>query len=220
MATQINIAGQEKLVSGTNIKTINGNSLLGSGDLTIGGLSGVHNINGFVSGAGNFGIDANMTGASPGASHLSVANQLLLYPFIPNKALTIGSIAVNVANATAGVLSRILIYSDNSGLPDSKLYESVNIDCSISAFKSVNTTFTFNAGTTYWLAYHTNGGGSLTTGISQNALLPLYMMGWAQGAFTMLTASITFGSAPSTFSYTGNQAAGVVPRIMLFKFPF
>lgn len=31
---------QEKLVSGTNIKTINGNSLLGSGDLTIGGGGG------------------------------------------------------------------------------------------------------------------------------------------------------------------------------------
>lgn len=33
---------QEKLVSGTNIKTVNGNSLLGSGDMTIesGGVSG------------------------------------------------------------------------------------------------------------------------------------------------------------------------------------
>jgi len=214
---------QATLVSGTNIKTINGNSLLGSGNLSISGASGligVHNINGFVPSAGNFGIDANMTGASPAGSHLSVANQLLLYPFIPNKALTIGSIAVYVGNSTAGVLSRILIYSDSGGLPNSKLYESVDIDCSINGFKTVNTTFTFNAGTTYWLAYHTNGGGSLTTGISQNSLLPLYMIGFTQGAFTMLTASITFGSAPSTFSYTGNQATGVVPRIMLFKFPF
>ena len=30
---------QQKLVSGTNIKTVNGNSLLGSGDLTIGGVT-------------------------------------------------------------------------------------------------------------------------------------------------------------------------------------
>jgi hypothetical protein len=37
MSTGINIVGQEKLVSGTNIKTINGNSLLGSGDLVISG---------------------------------------------------------------------------------------------------------------------------------------------------------------------------------------
>lgn len=36
-----NISVQETLVSGTNIKTINGNSILGSGDLTItGGISG------------------------------------------------------------------------------------------------------------------------------------------------------------------------------------
>lgn len=33
-------AKQDALVSGTNIKTINGTSLLGSGDITIGGLSG------------------------------------------------------------------------------------------------------------------------------------------------------------------------------------
>lgn len=32
---------QPILVSGTNIKTINGNSLLGSGDLTVGGLPSV-----------------------------------------------------------------------------------------------------------------------------------------------------------------------------------
>jgi hypothetical protein len=224
MSTGINIVGQEKLVSGTNIKTINGNSLLGSGDLPISGgsgLVGVHNINGFVgSNAGNFGIDANMTGASPGASHLSVANQLLLYPFIPNKALTIGSIAISVGNTAPGVLSRVLIYSANGGLPDSKLYESVDFDCSVNGFKSVNTTFTFNAGTTYWLAYHTSGAGSLTTGISQNSLLPLYMLGSGVGNYTMIRATIPFGSAPSTFTYTGDQATLVVPRIMLFKFPF
>lgn len=30
---------QDKLVSGTNIKTINGKSIVGSGDITIGGVS-------------------------------------------------------------------------------------------------------------------------------------------------------------------------------------
>lgn len=39
MSTGINIVGQEKLVSGTNIKTINGESILGSGDITIGSSS-------------------------------------------------------------------------------------------------------------------------------------------------------------------------------------
>jgi hypothetical protein len=45
MSTGINIVGQEKLVSGTNIKTVNGTTLLGSGDVIIqsamaGNLSG------------------------------------------------------------------------------------------------------------------------------------------------------------------------------------
>lgn len=42
MSTTINIQGQPKLVSGVNIKTVNGNSVLGSGNLTIsGGVSSV-----------------------------------------------------------------------------------------------------------------------------------------------------------------------------------
>jgi hypothetical protein len=35
MSTGINIVGQEKLVSGTNIKTVNGTTLLGSGNVII-----------------------------------------------------------------------------------------------------------------------------------------------------------------------------------------
>ena len=38
--TTKSIYGQEKLVSGTNLKTINGNSLLGSGNITISGGGG------------------------------------------------------------------------------------------------------------------------------------------------------------------------------------
>jgi hypothetical protein len=37
-----NVAVQETLVSGTNIKTVNGNSLLGSGDLTVSGSGGFY----------------------------------------------------------------------------------------------------------------------------------------------------------------------------------
>jgi hypothetical protein len=37
MSTGINIVGQEKLVSGTNIKTINGTTVLGSGNLVVSG---------------------------------------------------------------------------------------------------------------------------------------------------------------------------------------
>ena len=44
---------QETLVSGTNIKTINGNSLLGSGDLTVGG-----------GGGSSYVIDVNMSSGS------------------------------------------------------------------------------------------------------------------------------------------------------------
>lgn len=55
---------QEKLVSGTNIKTINGQSVLGSGDISIsgGGTIDADTLNGLLSGSNGIAIAKNSTG--------------------------------------------------------------------------------------------------------------------------------------------------------------
>lgn len=55
---------QEKLVSGTNIKTINGQSVLGSGDITIsgGGTIDADTLNGLLSGSNGIAIAKNTAG--------------------------------------------------------------------------------------------------------------------------------------------------------------
>lgn len=55
---------QEKLVSGTNIKTINGQSVLGSGDITIsgGGTIDADTLNGLLSGSNGIAIAKNAAG--------------------------------------------------------------------------------------------------------------------------------------------------------------
>lgn len=55
---------QEKLVSGTNIKTINGQSVLGSGDITIsgGGTIDADTLNGLLSGSNGISIAKNTAG--------------------------------------------------------------------------------------------------------------------------------------------------------------
>ena len=69
---------QAQLVSGTNIQTINGNNILNSGDLIVGG-SGVHALLPLASGeqtASNV-----LVGGFSGSP--MVANRLWTYPFFP-----------------------------------------------------------------------------------------------------------------------------------------
>ncbi len=204
---------QPTLVSGTNIKTINGNSVLGTGDLTIsgGGLQGVHNVlNYFPSTA--FGIDASISAASS-PPQATTTNLLSLYPFIPNKTITSVSLKIAVTTLGVGVNARILIYSDLNGFPNTKLYESANLDCSSLGNKTALTTFTFNAGTTYWLGLHSSGIASLTH-INSQSLIPLYITNAGSSSITQYTSTIAFGSAPSTYTYS-SQNTGAVPRIVI-----
>lgn len=64
-----NIAVQPNLVSGTNIKTINGNSLLGSGDLAIAGGSSVNSLDIFSELSFDYDTD-NFTGATMNGSNV------------------------------------------------------------------------------------------------------------------------------------------------------
>lgn len=205
---------QELLVSATNIKTINGSSVLGSGDLVVGGgsgLKGIHNVNGYFPSTA-FGIDASISATSAPAQ-ATTTNLLSLYPFIPNKTITSVSLKIAVTTLGVGVNARILIYSDLNGFPNTKLYESANLDCSSIGNKTALTTFTFTAGTTYWLGLHTSGVASLTH-INSQGLIPLFITNAGSSAITQYTSTISFGSAPSTYTYS-SQGTGAVPRVVI-----
>jgi hypothetical protein len=207
---------QPTLVSGTNIKTINGSSVLGSGDLTItggGGFKGLHNVIGYFD-LTSQGISAqlNASGTSPVGMG---ANQMYAYPFIPNNTITSVSLKINVTTLGAGVNCRILIYSSVSGVPTTKVYESANLDCSTVGVKTATTSFTFTAGTTYWLCLQSSGVTSLS-GIQTSALIPLAMA--TSPASTPTVAYIntsTFGSAPTTFAIN-NRTNSAVPLVGIY----
>jgi hypothetical protein len=159
---------QTLLVSGTNIKTINGNSVLGSGDLVVGGGGGgIHALVKPVSGRR---LTYGLTTASVTGSNFTVS-RLMLVPFIPANTFTISEILMYSNIAQPASLCRLLIYSDNNGVPDAKLYESSNLDLSTTGFKIATTTFTFNAGTTYWLGFH---GGLVTSNVTHYQVGNLY----------------------------------------------
>lgn len=193
---------QENLVSGTNIKTVNGNSILGSGNLS---AKGVHTlVKPAVGQSTSFGLTAaNVSTTS------SFALRLIVVPYIPANTITCSSLYINIASSSAGANARILIYSDNDGTPGTKIYESTNLDCSTTGIKSAITTQTFVAGTTYWIGTHSS---AVFTYSSYTAatLLPIIVNQTAQ--VTQFYTTAAFGSAPSTFG-TPLTSALPVPMV-------
>jgi len=196
---------QDELVSGTNIKTINGSSVLGSGDLVVsgGGASGIH---AFVKPQ-----TGDSTSASINATALStmvIANsRLYAYPFIPVQSITCSSLYINCSTLQSGALGRILIYSDLNALPNTKLYESSNLDLSTTGLKTATTTFTFNAGTTYWLSFHGLGTASIQAFLIAS-VIPLRLNGISFSSQYFATSVPSFGSAPSPFgAVTGTNTS-------------
>lgn len=197
---------QDLLVSATNIKTINGSSLLGSGDLVVsgGGASGVH---GFIKPQTGQSVSSSINAAALSGTLALTANRLYTNPFIPAQTITCSSLYINVSVLFVGALSRILIYSDLNGLPDTKLYESADLDCSTIGVKTATTTFTFTAGTTYWLTIHTNSTPQLIA-ILSSQLIPVRLSGTSVSSYFVRSSVATFGSAPSPFgAVTGSSTS-------------
>lgn len=201
---------QDTLVSGTNIKTINGNSVLGSGDLVVsggGGLQGVHALLPIASGS-IVPIVVNGTGITTVAS---ITNRLYAIPFIPNKTFTSSNLYLNVTVLGSGVNGRILIYSDLNGKPDTKIFESSNLDCSTTGLKTATTSQTFTAGTTYWICTHFSGI-CTTHAYSVASLMNIYGSGTSISCSYYNTPS--FGSAPSPFG-TPFVAGANLPAVFI-----
>lgn len=206
-------AKQDDLVSGTNIKTINGNSLLGSGDLTISGGGNSGGANTPVKlGSGriysNIPIGASVTNVS-----LS-SNTMYLAPFIPAQTFTISDFKINVSVLGTGDY-RILLYShsDTNGLPDILLYESSNLSVLTTGIKTATTTQTFTAGTTYWLGVY----GNSTVQFAASAVAYQNQIGVDStlSQYTSIIRNVTFGSAPNPFGTTHTISANTFTRIGL-----
>jgi len=208
---------QEPLVSGTNIKTINGSSVLGSGDLTISGDGGggVHFNTKPISG---YYFSGQLVNSGGGAGQATTSNRMTFIPIIPKTTFRASNFAINVVTASAGSLAKILIYSDLNGYPSSKLYESTNLDCSTTGLKTVTaSSFAFNANTIYWVGTIHNQAGAQFTGFASGSCLPLGV--GSPGStmnFAVVTTNFTFvtpppGPIPSTgvWSLINNGHAGV-----------
>jgi len=196
------LAVQPTLVSGTNIKTINSTTLLGSGDLVVAG-GAVHVLTKPVSGRT---YSVRLETSASATTTATAANFIYLSPFIPANSLTVSNLQINVTTLAVGVNARILIYSDSNGVPTTKLLESTSLDCTTTGAKTYTASFTFTAGTTYWLGLYSSAAVTLSSMFSSQ-LIPISTSIFT-GGFGILNVAATFGSAPITLGTAGFGTAG------------
>lgn len=188
-STQWN-AKQEALVSGTNIKTVNGNSILGSGNLS---TKGAHT---FVPPPTGQVTSFLLNGASL-SSVSGTGNRLYVAPYIPASTITCSSLYINISIAVAASLAKIVIYSDNNGVPGTKIYESSSLNCASTGIKTATTTQTFTAGTIYWIGVHSSSTQTYSAA-PLGSLITLSMITGTTTATLCFTTS-PFGTAPLSF---------------------
>jgi hypothetical protein len=192
---------QPTLVSGTNIKTVNSTTLLGSGDLVIG--SGVHVLTKPVSGR-TYSVRTDTSTATSVIN--TAANFIYLSPFVPANTLTVSNLQINVTTLTVGGNARILVYSDSNGVPSSRLLESTSLDCSTTGAKTYTASFTFTAGTTYWLGVYSNLVVTLSA-MNSTQLTPISTSLFTSG-IGILNVAATFPNAPATLGTASFGTAG------------
>jgi hypothetical protein len=192
---------QGELVSGTNIKTINGTSVLGSGDLVVGGGGGGGGAHAFI-------IPSSANWSNPMVNSFicnenfttltTTANRITTYPFIPFNTITSTALVVGCIIGEDSALGRVAVYSDLNGNPDTRLYQSADLDLSTSGDKTVTTAFTFTAGTTYWLAFHVSTA-VLMRAIQTIAMIPVFSN--SSQTYNHYYRGYGFGSGtPTTFN--------------------
>jgi hypothetical protein len=159
-----------------------------------GSASGIHILTKPISGR-TYSVRTDSSSSSTSAT--SLANTIYLYPFIPANSITISNLQINVVSLAAGASARILVYSDLNGVPSFKLIESTTLDCSTSGAKTFTTSYTFTAGTTYWLGVYTNNASFQMSTLSGFNTIPISTNAFST-AYGSVTVGATFGSAPTT----------------------
>lgn len=173
-----------------------------------GGASGVHAL---VIGTGLRTYSGITTAGL--SSTAQIANRMFFYPFIPANTFTCSDLYIAVVGATPSALGKILIYSNNNGNPYNLLYESADLDLSTTGRKTTITSFTFNAGTIYWIAYWGNLTPTLYTIPSSNVLSIRDAGVSVPSPVSGLVSTYTYGSAPTTISSTPGTTNSAVPFI-------
>jgi hypothetical protein len=144
---------QAALVSGTNIKTINNTTVLGSGNINI------QNTLAHLSVSGKYRpcvVYNNTFLTSTGYSGIQVYQKIS-----PSIDITVTSLSIICSTAVAGQNVRLSLYTDSAGSPNALISgsDTGNISCAATGLKEgAITPVLLSAGSDYWVMYQASSG--------------------------------------------------------------
>jgi len=139
-----------------------------------------------------------------GGTTTTTANNIYLAPFIPQNSISVNEFRVEVNTVAVGGLATILIFDDLNGLPKNKIMESTNLDCSTSGMKTYTASYSFVAGTVYWLGVSVNANIGFR---SNNTSFALQHHASSSAVNPQYFKAFTFGSVPSSITISPNSDA-------------
>jgi len=162
-----NIEVQAPLVSGTNIKTINGSTLLGRGDLVVGGGGGGVSIK---LRSQNWYLAGNPWFIPPSSNILNNSTafnsgQIYFVPYFCLETVVVDQLQLRSSGATGGE-SKLAIYANdvNTQVPTSLIVSSAEFANTSFGYKSISITpTTLTEGNIYWFGVVGNMNMSYTT---------------------------------------------------------
>jgi hypothetical protein len=171
----------------------------------------------FTPPAGHF-INAALTALAP-STIIGAANRSDLYPWVCPSDMSIDQIGVEVSTASAGGLSKVVIYSaSTAGVPDAKLFESVNLDLGTTGYKFETVARDFVKGTVYWLGVRSSSTATYR-GLAVGAMMPLgSAAGAATNQNTLIRRTITFANdAPASWNFVASELASAIAPIIRMR---
>jgi hypothetical protein len=193
---------QATLVSGTNIKTIDELSVLGSGNVVT--KFGVH----FPFIQSGVWFDSALNAIAK-VSFTLVANTVYLNLVIPIQEFTTDKLGMVVLTAVAGSSVRILVADENGDF----IYESPSMSSATTGLKEVSVAITFEKGKRYRIGMYSSHAVSVRAVPVSGLMIIAYDSSII--ASTMERGTATFGSLPTNMSGLGsfalsNQTAPVI----------
>jgi len=132
-----------------------------------------------------------------------VADRVVVAPFIAPKTIAVDRAAIDVTTNVAGADARICIYDGDGtgGVPNTRLYDSAELDCSTATgIQEVTLSFTFDAGRLYWVGVHNESTAALRAIVAADCR-PIGVIPTTSGAcYTCYRVASTFGTdSPDPF---------------------
>lgn len=147
-----------------------------------------------------------------------LTNSLDLSPFVPEYNFTSSNLVFNIASSAAGANCRLVVYSHDTstGLPNYRIFESVDQSVSGTGVRSVPCVIYFEVGKAYWLGLVCSSATPTFTSVpaaSQN-FIGINILGGSFSGYTFLQKTISaYNNTPLVYGTTHTKALSIFPII-------